>query len=1404
MGVARHTNYSPPNHTKRIARAKIINTKLNRENGTLSWTVKSDVSKKPIKLLIDCGADITIVAEDMLRPHIQPKKPVYLMTGVSGPENAVSTKGVVMTTFTTEEEDNWIAEIHIVDRNCTGSFDGFLGVDFLSKYKAIIDMEKGILTLRMEESDFDQTDAQQGEAERALNNTANRANINQTNQQSANLNEPNIETNVGNAFYNAVESKFSGLNPKCTGTRPKIAIATTNLNSKEEAEKERNFNIQLEISNAAMNPRQLPTINAINAIKKLKIMNAASGAFRTHHDGASIRGSSNLTIGSLLLEKRLTETEIEPSNDKDMAKYIEDRTFHELDDEITKLKKISLHRLDIGPQAKQFVKYFGESVPERVPQSKTMYTIKPKPNESRLNFIMENLHLEHIKDEDIEEIGLLVKQFQRQFYVEGDSLAQSNIAMHDIILKPGTGVVNVKQFPLSKLTKIKINNEMLKLRDQGVVRDSQSPFNSPVFAVPKKDEFGGKSDSRTVHNYQKLNQCTVVQSYPIPLVWDLIDRFEKCKYFSVIDIKSAYHQIPMNPNHIHYTAFTVDYWKYEYNRMPMGLAGAPATMQAGITNAFRNLLGNGVSAFLDDLSIATVSKDKHDQLLCEVFSRLQRHNLQAQIRKCMFYAVEVEFLGFLVSPGQVRPNPRKVKAILDYPEPSSLKKLQSFLGMANYYRRFIKNYSHHAKPLTEATSSKKAFKFTPECKSAFEGLKNMLAYDVTLVIVDFEKQFYVTTDASDVAIGAVLSQGDPPNDRPIQFFSKTLTPAQRAYPAHERECLALAEAIKEFDTYIRGRKVTVITDSQCLVYLFTNANANKRLLRQAIEIFDSNFDIRFKPGKLNSVADALSRIELNPCENIWKEMAIKEYLKQYAQNQKLVRAITRQQAKAFDKPLSHTEQQRPIIICQPSLATDKDGYEHVFEIVTLSNERRLLDLATDESLLTPAKEFKPLSPQHSLITINRLPVQQSELRKIVEKIALKIEEHQYETVAINTDLSTKNIFILQQLLLEILEKRRMYINIHTPKIIELVNPTEIAQAMKTHHTSAIGGHLGIQRMTQTMKRIYNWHGMTQDIKKFVLLCPICQQTKTGKLIKTPMQITSVAEHPFDHVNLDFQGAINPKSEEGYQYIFVAADDLTKYSIAIPTMDQTALTAAQNFVEHVILKFGFPSSITTDNGPAFTAQLFMELPKVLKSKQIFTSPYTPKANTNAERKNRVINEYLRAFTQKKPDSWAQLLPLYMFSYNTAVNTSTGFSPFELLYGRSVQLPDAILRKTPIYNYDSYAQLFKNELRESWELARESIQRAKEASKKYYDKNIRDMQFNVGDKILVRNHEKHGKYDMLYRGPFTIVEVKSDKAVVYRDGRKLKKANKDHIKLDKTSTISDLSADDRAMINMINTF
>lgn len=448
--------------------------------------------------------------------------------------------------------------------------------------------------------------------------------------------------------------------------------------------------------------------------------------------------------------------------------------------------------------------------------------------------------------------------------------------------------------------------------------------------------------------------------------------------------------------------------------------------------------------------------------------------------------------------------------------------------MVGYFRVFIKNYAHVAKPLTVLTSTKNQnFQLNQRALEAYEKLKTVLAEDVTLKIVDFSKPFTLATDASDVAIGAVLSQPDGKAERPIQFFSRVLNEHERNYPVHERELLALTNAIAEFETYLKGRKFTVLTDSQCIVYLFTNTNKNKRLVRQAINILDSNFDIKYQPDKLNVVADALSRIKHEDFR-AGKPVSISDFIETLKPKPK--RALTRSKAGAFDPP-SNASTPSPTITCNRGTTTKNDEYEYIFSAITLSNGS-LLEKLTANKNFKKTSTFVSFSQSHSLITINTLPIKQHELRAIAMAIAKHVRRHSINNIAINTDLKAKQLFEFKHYLHETFGGIQISITLCINQIIELTDPLEIQQALHTHHHLRLGGHAGLNRMIKTMKNIYTWQNMVKDIKNYVSNCSICERAKVTKYTKTPLLITDTPEHPFDHVYIDYVGPIRPPSQTG--------------------------------------------------------------------------------------------------------------------------------------------------------------------------------------------------------------------------------------------------------------------------------
>ena len=389
--------------------------------------------------------------------------------------------------------------------------------------------------------------------------------------------------------------------------------------------------------------------------------------------------------------------------------------------------------------------------------------------------------------------------------------------------------------------------------EDGIIQTSFSPWNAPLLVVPKKKDVEGNARYRVVLDFRKLNELTVGDSYPLP------NTSPKAQYFTTLDLASGYHQIPMDGRDKEKTAFSTPQGHFEFNRMPFGLRNAPATFQRLMNTILMGLQGIDCFVYLDDLVIFGNSLKEHNIRLRKVMEKLREYNLKLQPEKCSFLCKEVGFLGHIITPERIKPDPEKIKAVEKYPVPTKLKEVQSFLGLAGYYRRFIPQYSKIARPLSKLTSDKTEFVWTTKQQYAFETLKNCLITAPVLAYPDFSKEFIITTDASDVAIGAILSQGVIGEDRPIAYASRVLNKAEKIYNTTEKELLAIVWATKQFRPYVYGTHFKVVTDHKALVWLFRVQDPGSRLIRWRIQLAEHDYEIIHKAGKANTNADALSR-----------------------------------------------------------------------------------------------------------------------------------------------------------------------------------------------------------------------------------------------------------------------------------------------------------------------------------------------------------------------------------------------------------------------------------------------------------------------------------------------------------------------------------------------------------------
>ena len=400
-----------------------------------------------------------------------------------------------------------------------------------------------------------------------------------------------------------------------------------------------------------------------------------------------------------------------------------------------------------------------------------------------------------------------------------------------------------------------IQKEVKKMLDMGVIRRSKSPWSSPVVIVPKPD-----GTARFCIDYRKLNKITRKDNYPLPRIDDLLEAFRGCKWFTSLDLAAGYWQVLMKLEDIEKTAFITPDGTYEFLVMPFGLCNAPATFQRMMNLIFEDLLMRYIKVYLDDCNIHSQTFEKHLNHLEEVFNRLRKAGLKLKPSKCHFCQQEIKFLGHIVGKDGIKTDPSKIDKVKNFPVPKNLTEVRSFVGLASYYRKFVPNFSKIVKPLTSLTKKNNPYIWTSKQQEAFEVLKTKLCETPVLQFPNFDKPFYIYTDASGYAMGAILAQIDEDGyEHVIEYASKGFTKAEENYTTTEKECLAIKWSLQQFNMYIAGRHFKIITDHYALKWLYSQVPKG-RIARWIMDIQAYDFEIIHKAGKKHKNADALSRI----------------------------------------------------------------------------------------------------------------------------------------------------------------------------------------------------------------------------------------------------------------------------------------------------------------------------------------------------------------------------------------------------------------------------------------------------------------------------------------------------------------------------------------------------------------
>ncbi|QRV98260.1 Retrotransposable element Tf2 protein [Ceratobasidium sp. AG-Ba] len=812
-----------------------------------------------------------------------------------------------------------------------------------------------------------------------------------------------------------------------------------------------------------------------------------------------------------------------------------------------------------------------------------------------------------------------------------------------------------KVYPLSPIESRTIKEFIDQELADGKIRPSKSPIASPCFFVKKKD-----GSLRLVTDYRKINNITIPDQFPMPLQVELVDQVKNAKIYSKLDLRWGFNNIRIKEGDEWKTAFRTAYGIYEYLVMPFGLKNAPAVLQRMMNHILRHLLGTTVVVYMDDILIFSEKEEEHAEHVREVLRILRENNLYAKLAKCEFFVKRVIFLGLVITPEGISMEEEKIKAITEWNAPRKIKEVQAFLGF-----------------------KETKFEWSQECQQAFEEIKKRVCENPVLIHPDPEKPFILETDASGVAIGAILSQrGEDGYLHPIAYLSKSYNDAQRNYDTANKELLAIVESLKHWRIYLEGtiQPITVFTDHRNLERWKNAETFNQRHARWHMELASFNFEIHYRPGKMSTKPDALSRRH------------------------------------------DHTDIPNPE---QIMIAAEKfKGFKANLELDIISMIRE--SVLEDESLTTLISS-----------TQNKEDLPPS-IKKQYDKYEWKEDLLWYEGRIVIPENKEIKLAILEM-----------------------------------HHDNPIAGHQGQARTLELISRRYYWPAMKAQVNRFVESCEVCQRSK-GHKQSAPLKPLPIPQKPWEDIAYDF--IVKLPESQGLDSILVVIDRFSWQAHFIPCLESTnAEGVADLFIQEVWKLHGLPKTTVSDRGPTFNSQFLRALYAKLGIEPKFSTAFHPETDGITERTNQWLEGFLRSFCNYRQDDWVRWLPIAEFCHNNQVNSATGKTAFETVYGTHPRWDLIDLE----VNAPKAADMAES-MQEIWDevIASMEFHKSKEDAPKH--------EYKVGDKVWlvsqnVTTRRPSKKLDSKKLGPFVIIEKISSHTYRLDLPKTMKSYNVFHINL-----------------------
>ena len=916
----------------------------------------------------------------------------------------------------------------------------------------------------------------------------------------------------------------------------------------------------------------------------------------------------------------------------------------------------------------------------------------------------------------------LLRKHLALFRLRSDNLGCIRGFTYDIDLEPNSAPFRAKPFRCSQPEKQEIARQVSELLRLKIIRPSMSPWASPVILIPKPD-----GSLRFCIDYRRLNKATVKFAYPVPDIQDHMSCLRGQKFFCTLDQNCGYWQVGLSDTAIPKTAFICHKGTFEFTRLPFGATNAVAYFQRMNEMILHGLLYTECLVYLDDIIIYGQDFDSCLAHLSHVFDRFAAVGATFKISKCKFFLTELTYLGGTVTTDGVKCAGSAQAAVLAYTRPCNISQLRRFLGLINYYSRFIRGASQLVAPLTRLTTGahakisrrQRAINLTAsastmagwddECEKSFKTLKARLVDPELLYHPDYSKPFILTTDASDLAAAAVLSQlGDDGFEHPVGYYVHVFDETECRYSATKREAFAIKWACQKLRHFLHGRLFTVITDHQALRHLETARD--KTLQSWALELQDLQYVIVHRPGKDIPNVDAFSRCFPEP-DPVTDSLA-------------------------SDVATLTMDVDTPEPFAPPSLVASLQAQE---PFPVYSANRRL------GSQLDKTRELQETDP----VIEPLVHLLESGATPLPNSVAHKLLSHYGRD---SFDLIDGLVYF----------KRESGSRSRLPTLRLLFLPSTLRpELMHSFHADKFAGHLGTDKTYERLLASYWWPHMYSDIRSYIRACNVCCKAN-GTLQQHHGTLQPIiAARPFETVAIDL--LLLPETlRTRNKYAIVAIDLFTRFVEigALPSKD--AGTVAGWFARDFITRYGAPEKLISDQGSEFISHDFRSICDNLGIRRALTTTAHPQANGLVERTNRTLLGILKRFLQGTDKNWDYYLPFAQFAINTTLSRTLKETPYYLVFGRDPHLPVQrwlpAMRQLPL-DLQAYHSEHVRALRLGWDLSLDA--RTEAAQTAIIATKRKPVSFGVGDKVWCYLPEllgtnQHNKMESKWFGPFTIIE------------------------------------------------